>query len=155
MSTLTREMIVKRTQNYNLNSITQLNMWGQYLQNISIIREMTSLESVTFSKNQIKTLKDFQNLINLKQLSLQDNLISDFRELKYLSSCTRLRELWLGQNPISSKPEYRYIVIRYLPFLCKLDNNEIMEEDREGTSQIQEFENRENKQKNNFNNNFL
>ena len=86
MSTLTREMIVKRTQNYNLNSITQLNMWGQYLQNISIIREMTSLESVTFSKNQIKTLKDFQNLINLKQLSLQDNLISDFRELKYLSS---------------------------------------------------------------------
>ena len=85
MSTLTREMIVKRTQNYNLNSITQLNMWGQYLQNISIIREMTSLESVTFSKNQIKTLKDFQNLINLKQLSLQDNLISDFRELKYLS----------------------------------------------------------------------
>ena len=30
-----------------------------------------------------------------------------------------------------------------------------MEEDREGTSQIQEFENRENKQKNNFKNNFL
>ena len=40
MSTLTREMIVKRTQNYNLNTITQLNMWGQYLQNISIIREV-------------------------------------------------------------------------------------------------------------------
>lgn len=155
MSTLTREMIVKRTQNYNLNSITQLNMWGQYLQNISIIREMTSLESVTFSKNQIKTLKDFQNLINLKQLSLQDNLISDFRELKYLSSCTRLRELWLGQNPISSKPGYRYIVIGYLPFLSKLDNVEVNDEDREGASQIQEFENRENKQKNNFNNDFL
>ena len=154
MSTLTREMIVKRTQNYNLNSITQLNMWGQYLQNISIIREMTSLESVTFSKNQIKTLKDFQNLINLKQLSLQDNLISDFRELKYLSSCTRLRELWLGQNPISSKPGYRYIVIGYLPFLSKLDNVEVNDEDREGASQIQEFENRENKQKNNFNNDY-
>ena len=155
MSTLTREMIVKKTQNYNLSTITQLNMWGQYLQNISIIREMTSLKSVTFSKNQIKTLKDFQNLINLKQLSLQDNLISDFRELKYLSSCTQLRELWLGQNPISSKPGYRYIVIGYLPFLSKLDNIEINDEDREGASQIQEFENRENKQKNNFNNDFL
>ena len=149
MATLTREMIVKKSQNYNLDTITQLNMWGQYLQNISIIREMVSLTSVTFSKNQIKSLKDFQYLSKLKQLSLKDNLINDFGELKYLTSCTQLRELWLEQNPISSKPGYRYIVIRYLPFLSKLDNIEVSEEDREGASQIESFENRE-KVKNNY-----
>ena len=154
MATLTREMIVKRCQNYNLDTITQLNMWGQYLQNISIIREMVSLTSVTFSKNQIKSLKDFQYLLKLKQLSLKDNLINDFGELKYLTSCTQLRELWLEQNPISSKPGYRYMVIRYLPFLSKLDNIEISDEDREGASQIESFENRE-KIKNNYKGDYI
>ena len=151
MATLTREMIVKKSQNYNLDTITQLNMWGQYLQNISIIREMVSLTSVTFSKNQIKSLKDFQYLSKLKQLSLKDNLINDFKELNYLKPCTQLRELWLEQNPISSKPGYRYIVIRYLPFLSKLDNIEISDDDRKGASQIESFENRE-KIKNNYKN---
>ena len=61
---LTEEMIIKRAKNNNLASIRKLNCWGQSLSDIDILSECKSLESATFSKNFITSLKCFQGMNN-------------------------------------------------------------------------------------------
>ena len=139
MTTLTKEMVMRKAKVYNIETITQLHLFNQMINNIDIIKGMKSLESITLSRNQIKSLKAFEGLKNLSVLSLQDNLISDFTELMHLRNCINLRKLWLGQNPISSNPAYRLIVIRYLPFLNFLDEKEISDEEREGAHNLDEY----------------
>ena len=139
MTTLTKEMVMRKAKVYNIETITQLHLFNQMINNIDIIKGMKSLESITLSRNQIKSLKAFEGLNNLSVLSLQDNLISDFTELMHLRNCINLRKLWLGQNPISSNPAYRLIVIRYLPFLNFLDEKEISDEEREGAHNLDEY----------------
>ena len=139
MTTLTKEMVMRKAKVYNIETITQLHLFNQMINNIDIIKGMKSLESITLSRNQIKSLKAFEGLKNLSVLSLQDNLISDFTELMHLRNCINLRKLWLGQNPISSNPVYRLIVIRYLPFLNFLDEKEISDEEREGAHNLDEY----------------
>ena len=78
---LTAEMIIKRSKNYDLYSIRKLNFWGQSLGDISVISECISLESASFSKNFISSLKCFNGMNNLKELSLAQNSINDFREI--------------------------------------------------------------------------
>ena len=139
MATLTKEMIMRKAKVYNLASITQLQLFNQMIDNIEILKEMSNLEQITLSRNQIRSLKGFDNLKHLTILSLQDNLISDFTELIHLRNCTNLKKLWLGQNPICSKPGYRLIVIRYLPFLEILDDKAISDDEREGAHNLDNY----------------
>ena len=93
MTTLTKEMVMRKAKVYNIETITQLHLFNQMINNIDIIKGMKSLESITLSRNQIKSLKAFEGLKNLSVLSLQDNLISDFTELMHLRNCINLRKL--------------------------------------------------------------
>ena len=129
---LTAEMIIKRAKgNYDLSSIRKLNFWGQSLSDISILSECLSLESATFSSNFITSLRCFKGMNNLRELSLARNNISDFNELFYLSTCRNLIKLWLKDNPISNAWDYRIQVIRYIPNLKYLDDEQITEDERE------------------------
>lgn len=129
---LTEEMIIKRAKgNSDLSSIKYLNFWGQSLSDISILSECISLISVTFTQNFISSLKCFRGMDKLKELSLASNAIKDFRELSNLSSCRNLVKLWLKDNPISKKWDYRIQVIKYIPQLKYLDEEEITNEERE------------------------
>ena len=119
---LTQEMISMKVKNDRIQTITHLNLWGSDLDDISILSKMPMLEVVSLSVNKIRFLKSFENMQNLKQLSLRKNLISDFNELKYLATCPNLQILWLNENPISDSPNYRSLVIKYLQYLIKLDD---------------------------------
>ena len=129
---LTAEMIIKRARgNYDLSSIRKLNFWGQSLSDISVLCECTSLESATFSQNFITSLRCFKGMNNLRELSLARNAISDFREISYLSTCRNLIKLWLKDNPISKAWDYRIQIIRYIPQLRYLDDEEITQDERD------------------------
>ena len=139
MATLTKDVIMRKAKVYNLELIKQLQLFNQMIDNIEIIKEMPNLEQITLSRNQIRSLKGFDNLKHLTILSLQDNLISDFTELIHLRNCTNLKKLWLGQNPICSQPGYRLIVIRYLPFLEILDDIAISDDERESAHNLDNY----------------
>lgn len=129
---LTAEMIIKRARgNFDLPSIRKLNFWGLSLDDISVISECVSLESATFSKNYISSLKCFRGMNYLRELSLANNSISDFRELENLSTCPNLRKLWLRDNPIAKYWDYRIQVIRKIPNLKYLDDEEITQDERD------------------------
>jgi len=129
---LTAEMIIKRARgNFDLPSIRKLNFWGLSLDDISVISECVSLESATFSKNYISSLKCFRGMNYLRELSLANNSISDFRELDNLSTCPNLRKLWLRDNPIAKYWDYRIQVIRKIPNLKYLDDEEITQDERD------------------------
>lgn len=127
---LTQEMISMKAKNNRIQTITHINFWGSDLDDISILSNMPMLEVVSLSVNKIRFLKSFENMQNLKQLSLRKNLISDFNELKYLATCPNLQILWLSENPISDSPNYRSLVIKYLPSLIKLDDVTITDSER-------------------------
>ena len=129
---LTPQMIIKRARgNYDLSSINKLNFWGQSLSDISALSECISLVSATFSKNFITSLSCFKGMNYLQELSLASNSINNFRELENLSSCRNLKKLWLRDNPISKIWDYRIQVIRYIPQLKYLDDQEITQDERE------------------------
>ena len=129
---LTAEMIIKRARgNYDLASIRKLNFWGQSLSDISVLSECISLESATFSQNFIVSLKCFKGMDNLRELSLARNAINDFREIAYLGTCRNLIKLWLKDNPISKAWDYRIQVIRLVPQLKYLDDDEITQDERD------------------------
>ena len=122
---LTQDMIFQRAKIYNVMDITKINFMGYAFNDISEISKCINLESVSFSSNQITSLKYFKDMKNLKELSLANNNISDINEIRYLSSCKNLKKLWLKGNPISRYREYRQYVINYIPSLEKLDDIEV------------------------------
>lgn len=127
---LTREFIATRVKHDKIETLKSINFWGNDLEEISILSQMQNLQVISLSVNRIKTLKDFSRLKNLKELYLRKNNISDFIEINYLSTCPNLKVLWLSENPISNKKNYRLTVISYLPNLEKLDDKIITEEEK-------------------------
>lgn len=127
---LTHEFIAMRTKCDRLESIKNLNLWGNDLEDISVIRNMYNLEVVSLSVNKIRTLRDFSGLRILKELYLRKNLISDISEIRYLANLGNLRVLWLSENPVADVKDYRSTVIRLLPQITKLDDHVISAEER-------------------------
>ena len=128
---LTEEMIIRKAKgNFSIGYIKNLKFFNSFLKDISIVSQCKSIESATFSKNNISSLRCFKNLQNLRELSLAENNISDINELIYLGTCPNLTKLWLKNNPISKSNEYRYQVIKKIPSLKYLDDEEITPEER-------------------------
>ncbi|XP_041770405.1 putative uncharacterized protein DDB_G0279653 isoform X9 [Anopheles merus] len=105
--------------------------WGSELSDVSIIRRMRGVEVLAFSVNRISTLADFENCINLQELYLRKNNLTDIDELVYLQNLPKLKYLWLEENPLveHAGPGYRQIVLRALPNLKKLDNVDVSPEE--------------------------
>ena len=120
--TLTAEIILTRCKTDKFTNIKNLNLWGNDLEDISIIKEMPNIEICSLSLNKIKSLKDFASLKKLAELFLRKNVIVDLTEAKYLAYCSNLKVLWLWDNPIAEHPLYRQYIIKLLPNLVKLDN---------------------------------
>jgi Leucine-rich repeat (LRR) protein len=145
MVKLTEEMIIARTRHRHLSEVTQLNCWGAGLTDVSIVQQMTNVEVISLSVNQIDTLKHFEDCKKLKELYVRNNKITDLDEvsstqsvveddscsaicclilfqLKYLQNLPQLRCLWLGENPCAQATDYRKRVLETLPKLEKLDD---------------------------------
>ena len=100
-------------------------MWGCNLTDISILSKLTSLETLSLSKNQIKDISVFKSLKNLKELYLKGNQINDWEQINNLKYCKKLEKLVLKENPISKSTNYPKKVLELLPHLMKLDDKEI------------------------------
>jgi len=127
---LTHEFISLRTKCDRLEKIKSLNLWGNDIDDVTILKQMANLEVVSLSVNNIKTLKDFSSLKYLKELYIRKNFISDMSEVNFLVGCKNLKVLWLGENPISENKNYRKYVIKTLPQINKLDDQLITDEER-------------------------
>ena len=128
---LTHELVLQRCKCDKVSQIKNLNMWGNELEDISILKEISNMEICSLSLNQIRSLKDFQNCRKLAELYLRKNQISAIQDIKYLQNLPHLKVLWLWDNPICQHPNYRAFIIRTLPNLTKLDNANITAEERQ------------------------
>ncbi|KAK3104890.1 hypothetical protein FSP39_012527 [Pinctada imbricata] len=128
--TLSEAIVLARTRAVDLQGVTKLNFWGSEISDISVVRRMPNLEVCSVSVNNIETLEDFSCCPNLTELYIRKNKIKDLSELVHLKSLTKLRNLWLADNPCAGGDNYRLTVLRALPGLQKLDNVVVTDEER-------------------------
>jgi len=128
---LTLELIIQRTKSDKFEQIKNLNLWGNDLDDVSVIKELPNLEVLSLSVNRIASLRDFAACPRLTELYLRKNNITDLSEVQFLVPLKHLRVLWLWDNPCAETPNYRLIVIKMLPHLVKLDNTEVTPEERQ------------------------
>ena len=127
---LTEDLILMRTKAGNLELIKNLNLWGNEIDDVSVLKEMPNIEVLSLSVNRISTLKPFQYCKKLTELYLRKNLISDLSELRYLQNLPSLKVLWLWENPCAESSNYREKVLSILPNLVKLDNQAVTNEEK-------------------------
>jgi len=68
-----------------LINIKNLNLWGNDLEDISLIKDMQNLEICSLSLNKICSLRDFATCKKLSELYLRKNLIAELLEAKFLT----------------------------------------------------------------------
>eukprot|EP00873_Tetraselmis_striata_P010561 jgi/Tetstr1/430825/TSEL_020608.t1 len=127
---LSEQQILQKTRLDNLADVRNLNLWGQDIDNVSVLKNMPSVEVLSLSVNKITTLRDFMHCRKLQELYLRKNEVQSLADVQYLVSLPELSVLWLSDNPCAETPDYRAQVIRALPALTKLDNEEIKPEER-------------------------
>lgn len=99
--------MLQRAKCASLAQVKNLNLWGNDLSDVSILQRIPNLEVCSLSVNRINTLKDFSNLVSLRELYLRKNEISDLDEVRYLQSLPNLQVLWLADNPIAERTGYK------------------------------------------------
>lgn len=82
----------------NLTNLQYLDLSRNEISVINQLKDLSKLETLLLSENQISDINALQDLTNLKQLSLDNNRISDIEPLKWL---TKLEKLYLNYNRIS------------------------------------------------------
>ena len=127
---LTAELIIQRSKTDKFDKIKNLNLWGNEIENISVLKQLPNVEVLSLSVNKITSLKDFAACKKVTELYLRKNNISDLSEVNYLSGLEGLKVLWLWDNPCANHPNYRQYVIKALPKLVKLDNTAVTAEER-------------------------
>lgn len=128
---LTRKLVLAKAKASDLESVKKLNCWGCSLTDISIFSQMPNIEVLTLSVNNITSLAPLAGCLSLSELYLRRNMIPSLSELSHLRSLTRLKVLWLAENPCcgTDSNHYRLTVLRCLPRLQKLDNQVVTEEE--------------------------
>lgn len=74
---LTKELIALKTKTEQLNQIKNLNLWGNDIDDLKILRQMPNLEVLSLSVNKISTLKDIVLCHKLQELYLRKNNVKD------------------------------------------------------------------------------
>jgi len=123
-------MVFMRTKCNRMELIKHLNLWGNDLRNISVIRQMTNLEVLSLSVNRVGSLSALRGCPKLRELYLRKNDIRDLAEVQCLANLQNLRVLWLNENPCATLPHYRMYVLQRLPNLEKLDSQEVTADER-------------------------
>lgn len=139
---LTGDLVLLRTKASNLDQIKNLNLWGNDIEDVSILKDMPNIEILSLSVNKISTLKSFSYCKKLSELYLRKNLIQDLSEIRYLQNLPNLKVLWLWENPCAETPNYRENVLSVLPNLVKLDNQAVTAEEKNQASKYDVGKNR-------------
>ncbi|GLI67636.1 hypothetical protein VaNZ11_011884, partial [Volvox africanus] len=119
------QIIKGKTRLDKLEEVKNLNLWGQDLDDCSMLTKLPNLEVLSLSVNRLSSLKDFRHCSKLQELYLRKNEVKDLNEIQHLVHLKDLRVLWLSDNPCADHPNYKQFVARMLPNLQKLDNDDI------------------------------
>jgi len=119
-----------RTKCNRMDLIRNLNLWGNDLHNIGVLRHMPNLEVLSLSVNRVSSLEALRSCPKLTELYLRKNEIRDLAEVQHLTGLRQLRVLWMNDNPCASLGHYRDFVLQLLPGLSKLDSQDITEDER-------------------------
>ena len=121
---LTQELIFSKINNINNDpkNIRFINIWGNQINDISILSSFPYLEKINLNSNQIEDISAFKNLTNIRELSLKDNKIKDFSQIENLKNNKKLEKLNLINNPICNSQNYVKKILDILPQLKELDN---------------------------------
>ena len=95
------------------------------------IGSLPSLQVFLCDNNYLKNINGFEKFYSIQSISFENNKIPDYNSLEKLSSLSSLKDLALGNNPVSKAINYRNTIIRMFPNLLKLDGKEITNEERE------------------------
>ncbi len=88
------------------NNLTKLVLYYQRLNIIPDLSRFKNLKDLSLDNNNISDIQPLQYLTKLEYLYLHDNNISDITSLQYL---TNLEELWLNNNKISDIHPLQYL----------------------------------------------
>jgi len=95
------------------------------------IGNLPSLQVFLCDNNYLKNINGFEKFYSIQSISFENNKIPDYNSLEKLASLSNLKDLALGNNPVSKSINYRNTIIRMFPSLLKLDGKEITNEERE------------------------
>ncbi|CAD8166196.1 unnamed protein product [Paramecium pentaurelia] len=123
---LTQTLIAQKAKTEALYSIKSLNLWGNDLDDISIIERLTNVEVLPLSLIGLLLLLILQNARIQKNLSQNCNSYNNYLQLKVL---------WLQENSIADHPNFRDAVICNSSTLEKLDDVVFSQQDRANAQQ--------------------
>ena len=98
--------------------------------------QMPNVSVLSLSVNKISSLSHFAQCANLTELYLRKNEVASLEQVQHLKRLPKLKILWLCDNPCAADPLYRQYVIRTLPSLEKLDNNDVLPEERNEAARL-------------------
>ncbi|TPP67173.1 hypothetical protein FGIG_09863 [Fasciola gigantica] len=130
---LTEVIILLRSRGEQLDTISKVNLWGLGISDASILSKMTNLRIVSMSTNLLCSLAPFSACVHLQELYLRSNQIADIHQVGHLKFLTKLRKLWLENNPCcapETTEQYRYSIIRNLASLTHLDLKAVTQDER-------------------------
>lgn len=91
MVLLTEQIIKGKTRLDKLEDVKNLNLWGQDLDNVSVLAHLPNVEVLALSVNRISSLKDFRHCARLQELYLRKNEVADIHEVQFLAGLKDLR----------------------------------------------------------------
>ena len=129
----------------NLKEIVYLNLLNNRITQVNGLEELTCLQTLILSFNEIKVIEGFdaclqlrrlelshnfiktvgtqlKELVNLRILNLSNNWLVNYSEVENIAKYnTQLSDLYLRCNPLSTKKTYRLQVFNFIGTLLKLD----------------------------------
>lgn len=142
IQTLTEDYLLKKQGAKSPEEVTRVNLWGLQIENIDCLTKFTNLKIVSLTQNNISDLKPLTECCKLQELFLRKNQIQDLSQIEYLKNLKELKVLWVSDNPVDQHPNYRIEVIKMLPYLYKLDEDNVTPDERMeavGTTKLKEI----------------
>ena len=94
-------MVLAKSKASSLAAVKNLNLWGNELSDVSIVRRTPNVEVLSLSVNNIKSLRDFAACPALAELYLRKNDIEALEEVAFLQA---------RASPLHWRPPLSFVV---------------------------------------------
>lgn len=103
------------------------------LKDVSVLSTLKNLQFIYLNNNLINTLSFCKNLTKLKELHMENNKLTNLKEINYLSDCHTLIILNLKGNPIEKKDNkyYKSMIKKIVTSIKIIDGINVNEKDNE------------------------
>nr|8AXJ_A Chain A, Chains: A [Trypanosoma brucei brucei TREU927] len=128
---LTENLVLQKTKVDSIQRVRKLNVCAAQLSDIGVLRRACNLEVLSLSLNELSELGVLENCPRLSELYLRKNRVEDLNQVLHLSDAPNLTVLTLTENPICQDPNYRRFVIAAVGSLQRLDDIDILPQERE------------------------